>query len=212
MGRGVFITFEGPDGSGKSTQIDLLYLFLTKQDYKTIITREPGGTSIGEQIRNIILNVGNNEMDHMTEALLYAAARSQLTAQVIRPNLDAGNIVICDRFLDSSTVYQGYARGLGNKVDQINKFTVIDLTPDITFLLKISPEESAARRRSRDKDRIEMQHLAYHSKVYEGYLLLEEQYPHRIKSIDGTGSVDVIHQTITKQVLELLNRRLYPLP
>ena len=207
MGEGVFITFEGTDGSGKSTQIDLLYLFLAKQGIDAVITREPGGTGIGEQIRSIILSVCNTEMDYLTEALLYAAARSQLAAQIIRPNLAAGRLVICDRFMDSSTVYQGFARDLGDKVDQINKYTVANLTPDITFLLKISPEESAARRRSRDTDRMEMQHIAYHEKVCEGYALLEELYPERIKSIDGMQSIDVIHSIIAKQVMDFLARR-----
>ena len=207
MGDGVFITFEGPDGSGKSTQIDLLYLFLTKQGINTVMTREPSGTGIGEQIRGIILNVCNAEMDHLTEALLYAAARSQLVSQIIRPNLDAGNLVICDRFMDSSTVYQGFARNLGDKVEQINRYAIADLTPDITFLLNISPEASVARRRSRDSDRMEMQHFEYHKKVFEGYLLLAERCPERIRCIDGMQSVEVIHNSIAGQVMDFLNGR-----
>jgi dTMP kinase len=207
MGRGVFITFEGPDGSGKSTQIDLLYLFLTKQGIRTVVTREPGGTDIGEQIRGIILNVRYTEMDSLTEALLYAAARSQISSQIIRPNLENGNLVICDRFIDSSTVYQGFARNLGDTVTQINKYAVADLIPDITFLLKISPEAIASRCRSRDTDRMEMEHIAYHKKVVEGYSLLEKLYPERIRCIDGMQSIKEIHNTIVGQVMDLLSKR-----
>jgi dTMP kinase len=146
-------------------------------------------------------------MDHLTEALLYAAARSQLASQIIRPNLEAGKLVICDRFLDSSTVYQGFARNLGGVVEQINRYSVADLVPDITFLLKISPEVSVLRHKSRDKDRMEMQHIEYHKRVFEGYTLLEEHYPNRIRSIDGTKSIEAIHSIIVGQVMDLLNEK-----
>ena len=133
---GWFITMEGPDGSGKTTQIQLLEQVLKSQGYKVWVTREPGGTLIGEQIRKIILDVDNEEMDPMTEAILYAAARAQHVKQLIEPALDQGMIVLCDRFLDSSVAYQGVARGLGmDTIEGINQYATGGLVPDITFLL-----------------------------------------------------------------------------
>ena len=134
MREGYFISFEGGDGSGKSTQIQILREFLEERGYDVILTREPGGTPISEKIRSIILDKANSEMDDMTEALLYAAARAQLVSQIIRPALEEGKVVICDRFVDSSMDYQAYARGLGDSVKTINAFAVGDCMPDLTIL------------------------------------------------------------------------------
>ena len=134
MKQGMFITFEGPDGSGKTTQIKRLKAFLEQNGIQVVLTREPGGTLIGEKIREIILDKDHIEMDNLTEALLYAASRAQHVAQVIRPNLDAGRTVICDRFMDSSLVYQGVGRQLGSLVRTINEIAVNGTLPDLTAI------------------------------------------------------------------------------
>ena len=145
MKKGLFITIEGPDGSGKSTQIEKLRVYLEKKGYKAILTREPGGTEISEKIRNIILDKNNKEMNNMTEALLYAASRAQHVAEVIKPALEMGETVICDRFIDSSIAYQGYGRGIGEPVRVINEYAVAGCMPDITFLLKLDPRIGKGR-------------------------------------------------------------------
>ncbi|MDR0570354.1 MAG: dTMP kinase [Clostridiales Family XIII bacterium] len=204
MGRGVFVTFEGPDGSGKSTQIKLLRDFLVGEGRDAVMAREPGGTEIGEQIRDVILDKDNVGMCGMTEALLYAAARAQLVSQVIRPNLDAGKIVICDRFADSSTVYQGYGRGLAEAVEAINAYAMMGCAPDLTFLLKVPPETGASRRANRSNDRIESEARAYHDAVYEAYMALERKHPGRIVGIDGTQEVGRISEIIKERLEEFL--------
>ena len=147
MSKGLFISIEGPDGSGKSTQIENIKQFFCDKGIDIVFTREPGGTAIGERIREIILDKNCSEMDYMTEAMLYAAARSQHVAQVIRPSLEEGKIVICDRFVDSSIAYQGYGRKLGDAVTIINGFAIGKCLPDVTFLMKLDPR--IGRRRSR---------------------------------------------------------------
>ncbi|MDD4200941.1 MAG: dTMP kinase [Eubacteriales bacterium] len=204
MKKGLFITFEGGDGSGKSTQIRLLKQNLEKTDREVLLTREPGGTEISEKIREIILDRNNTEMDNMTEALLYAAARAQLVSQVIRPALEAGKIVICDRFVDSSIAYQSYGRNLGDSISIINSFAVGDCMPDITILLKLSPEEANRRISGREQDRIELASDDFHHKVYEGYLELERKYPNRIVGIEATGTIESIAENIMGRVKELL--------
>ncbi len=145
MRKGLFITFEGGDGAGKSTQIDILRKKLEKEGFEIYLTREPGGTDISEKIREIILDKSNAEMTAMTETMLYAAARAQLVEQVIRPAVNDGKIVICDRFVDSSIAYQAYGRNLGDAVGIINSFAVGDCIPDMTILLKVDPEEGSRR-------------------------------------------------------------------
>ena len=142
MNKGCFITFEGIDGSGKSTQISLLEKKLRDAGYDVLLTREPGGTGIGEKIRSIILDPSNEEMDQMTEAYLYASSRAQLVRQVIVPAVNEGRIVICDRFIDSSIAYQAYGRQMGETIELLNSFAVGECLPDITFLLRIEPELS----------------------------------------------------------------------
>ena len=200
MTRGLFITFEGGDGSGKSTQIALLRDWLLQAGYDVILTREPGGTQISEKIRELILDPDNQEMADMTEALLYAAARAQLVSQMIKPALAEGKVVICDRFVDSSIAYQAYGRGLGDAVGVINTYAVDGCMPDLTILLRLDPEKGSSRIADREHDRIEQAPDAFHRKVYEGYLELEKNYPDRIVGIDASGTIDEIAEEIRNRV------------
>ena len=206
MREGYFISFEGGDGSGKSTQIQILREFLEERGYDVILTREPGGTPISEKIRSIILDKANSEMDDMTEALLYAAARAQLVSQIIRPALEEGKVVICDRFVDSSMAYQAYARGLGDSVKTINAFAVGDCMPDLTILLKVNPQVGSSRIGNRERDRIELASSDFHKKVYEGYLQLEKLYPERIVGIDAADTIENIYGIISERIAGLLER------
>lgn len=204
MDRGLFITFEGPDGSGKTTQIDRLKTFIENKGYDAILTREPGGTAIGEKLREIVLDKNYMEMDYMTEALLYAAARAQHVAQVIKPALEAGRTVICDRFMDSSIVYQGYGRKLGDCVRIINEYAVRGCFPDITFLLKVDPEIGKGRIKTDDQDRLELEKLDYHKEVFQAYEELEKKYPERMIGIDAGRSIDEISREIQEHIDRLL--------
>ena len=204
MNRGFFITFEGGDGSGKSTQISILKESLIEKGYDVILTREPGGTEISEKIRELILDPANGEMDDMTEAFLYAAARAQLVRQLIKPALEKGKVVICDRFVDSSIAYQAYGRGLGDAVGVINTYAVDDCMPDLTILLKLDPERGSSRISGREHDRIEQASDEFHRKVYEGYLKLEEMYPDRILGVDASGTIQEIAEEISHKVDEIM--------
>lgn len=164
----MFITFEGCEGVGKSTQLNLLREYLEETGQKAIFCREPGGTPIGEQIRKVILNPENTDMADVTESILYAASRVQLISQVILPALKEGKIVVCDRYVDSSIAYQAYARGLGvDLVKKINYFAVENCMPDVTIFLDRSPAESF--RATPGDDRMEQETREFHNKVYEGY-------------------------------------------
>ncbi len=187
--KGRFITFEGCEGSGKSTQIRLLSERLREEGIKHIVTREPGGSGIAEQIRAIILNGRNTSMTDECEALLYAAARAQHLREKVAPALEEGALVLCDRYVDSSLAYQGYARGLSMEfIEQINCFALEEFTPDLTLFLDISPEQAFARKHGADRsDRIESLGLPFHMKVYEGYLKLAERFP-RIVKVECGGS------------------------
>ncbi len=200
MNRGYFITFEGGDGSGKSTQIRILMDRLRESGYDVVLTREPGGTEISEKIREIILDPANSDMDDMTEALLYAAARAQLVSQLIKPALEEGKVVICDRFVDSSIAYQGFGRGLGDAVGVINTYAVDGCMPDLTILLKLDPARGSSRIAGREHDRIEQASDGFHRKVYEGYLELEAKYPERILGIDASGTIEEIAEEIARRV------------
>lgn len=206
MKQGMFITFEGPDGSGKTTQIKRLKAFLEQNGIQVVLTREPGGTLIGEKIREIILDKDHIEMDNLTEALLYAASRAQHVAQVIRPNLDAGRTVICDRFMDSSLVYQGVGRQLGSLVRTINEIAVNGTLPDLTFLLKVDPGLAKSRIKPGDEDRLEREALDYHQRVFQGYLDLERQEPARILGIDAQRSIEEISGEICQRVYQFLHQ------
>ena len=206
MARGLFISIEGPDGSGKSTQLKNIQKFFQDKGIETIFTREPGGTAISEKIREILLDKSHVEMDHMTEALLYAASRAQLVAQVIKPNLAEGKVVVCDRFVDSSIAYQGYGRQLGDSVEVINSYAVAGCMPDLTILMKLDPSVGKNRIGSRDKARLELEKDAFHTAVFEGYLALEQKYPDRIIGIDASRTIEDIKCDIYKKLEEVLRR------
>ncbi|GAS85817.1 dTMP kinase [Paenibacillus amylolyticus] len=190
QGRGKFITLEGGEGSGKTTMIGRIGSYFEERGIPYVVTREPGGIEIAEKIRSIILDPLHTAMDARTEALLYAAARSQHLAEKVEPALKAGKAVICDRFVDSSLVYQGYARGLGiENVWAINRFAIGDLMPDVTLYLDIEPEVGLARidaHDGREVNRLDLENLEFHRKVREGYFLLKEQFPERIRVIDAS--------------------------
>lgn len=206
MKQGLFITMEGPDGSGKSTQIEAIRRFFEQKGENVIITREPGGTQISEKIRELLLDRGNSEMDPIAETLLYAASRAQLVSQVIKPALDEGTHVICDRFVDSSIAYQGYGRGLGDCVAVINAYAVNNCMPDVTFLMKLNPEIGKSRINSADHDRIEMEKMDFHNRVFAGYEALEQEFPDRIVGIDATRNIDEISEEIISHMERLFNR------
>ena len=208
MEKGLFISIEGPDGSGKSTQIRRINSFFEERGYTAINTREPGGTAIGEKIRSIILDKENSEMSAMTEAFLYAASRAQHVAQVIRPALSQGKIVICDRFIDSSIAYQGYGRKLGDCVRIINEYAVSGCMPDITFLMKLDPGVGKKRIREEEADRLEREALQFHRDVYNGYLEIEKKYNGRIVGIDASRSVDEIAGDIAGHLQRILDERI----
>lgn len=204
MARGLFISIEGPDGSGKSTQLNNIKTFFEKKGIETVFTREPGGTPIGEKIREILLDNSNKEMDSMTEAMLYAAARAQHVAQVIKPAIAAGKVVVCDRFLDSSIAYQGFGRQLGESVEIINSYAVAGCMPDLTILLKLDPSVGKHRIESRTQDRLELEKDAFHRAVFEGYLELEKMWPERIIGLDASRSISEIREDIYKKLEEIL--------
>lgn len=206
---GLFITMEGTDGAGKTTQINMLKDHLLNKGYKVVCTREPGGTPIGEKIREIILDKNNGEMCDITEALLYAAARAQHIKEVILPVLNEGGVVISDRFLDSNLVYQGFARSMGERlIKNINKYAIGGLEPDITFFLKLRPEESIARKKNQTElDRMEAESFNFHQRVYDGYVYLSRRRKDRIKTIDATMSVEDIHNSIVGGIEKLLDSR-----
>lgn len=201
---GLFISFEGGEGSGKSTAINLIKDKLTEKGLKVIVTREPGGVSVSEQIRKVILDI-NNQMSKETEALLYAASRIEhLHAKVI-PYVNEGYIVISDRYLDSSLAYQGFARGIGiDRVLEVNMFAR-EYMPKRTYFFDVTPEVGLARIQGRDKiDRLDLETIDFHQKVYDGYLKVCEMYPERVMRVDGMQSVEEIVNTITEDILSLI--------
>jgi dTMP kinase len=202
---GRLISFEGSEGSGKSTQIARLAAHLQKTKRDVVTVREPGGTEIGEQIRNIIVhNSKGDEMCAETELLLFAAARAQLVREVITPALLAGKDVLSDRFLDSSTVYQGIARNLAaDPVAQINRFAIGNVMPHLTIVIDVPTEVSLARLKQRASDlpdRMERENIDFYTKVREGYLVLAKGLPERIVVVDGTKSADAIEKKIWSEV------------
>lgn len=207
MKKGLFITIEGMDGSGKTTQINVIKEYMSQKGYNVVLTREPGGTEISEKIRDLILDSANTKMSEVAEMLLYAAARAQVVAQLIRPAIEAGNIVICDRFVDSSYAYQGFGRGIDfDTIADVNRAAVDGMMPDITFFIDISPEIALKRRMaSTGADRIEKEHMEFHMKVYSGYKRLAALYPERIKTIDGNRGVEEIAEDILKWLDEKLS-------
>lgn len=199
---------EGPDGSGKTTQINLLEQYLKEAGYECLITREPGGTVIGEEVRELILNPEYKEMSPVTEMLLYAASRAQLVHEVIGPALEAGRIVISDRFVDSSIVYQGIARNLGiSTVAAVNAPGIGIYRPDGIFFIDLSEEEGIRRKKNQKKlDRMEQESIDFHHLVSEGYRKVLAERPEVIK-IDGGKDIDVIQKKIRNHVDELLKKK-----
>ena len=202
MEKGKFITFEGCDGCGKSTQLKLLSDYLTKENIPHIFTREPGGGKISEAIREILLNGKNAEMTDDCEALLYAAARMQHLADRVEPALAEGKLVVCDRYVDSSLAYQAYARGLGvDFISQINAQALKKYRPDVTIFIDLTPEAAFLRKPGADEnDRLEQAGMAFHQRVYAGYKALAAQEPDRIVSVDGNKTP----QEIFADVLQIL--------
>ena len=196
--RGKFITFEGCDGCGKSTQLKLLSEYLTAQNVPHIFTREPGGGKISEAIREILLNGKNTEMTDECEALLYAAARVQHLADRVEPALQEGKLVICDRYVDSSLAYQAYARGLGEDfVKKINAFALQNYLPDVTIFIDLTPEAAFLRKSGADEnDRLEQAGISFHKKVYEGYDTLAKNEPNRIARVDGNQTPNGIFENV----------------
>ena len=189
--KGLFITFEGGEGSGKTTLIEGLVEYLESRNLKVIKTREPGGIKISEDIRNVILDVNNTKMDQITEALLYAASRRQHLVEKVIPYLNEGYIVICDRFLDSSLAYQGHARGIGiDKVYNINLSATDGILPDLTLFIDVRPEVGLKRISSnnREQNRLDLEKMSFHEKVYEGYKIILERFKDRVVSVNGEQS------------------------
>lgn len=206
---GTFITVEGPDGAGKTTQLQLLADHLKAEGYEIVMTREPGGTRIGNEIRSLILNPDFKEMDEMTEILLYAASRAQHVNELIRPALAAGKIVLCDRFIDASIAYQGYGLGYSiEQVQEINRQATNGLTPDRTYLFDLTVADSKRRMVERGTlDRIEQRDDGFRQRVYEGFLTLAEQEPERIQLVDANHSIDDLQQILRQDVLTYLEKR-----
>lgn len=208
--RKLFITFEGPEGAGKTTVMQLLVDRLQNEGIVCMSTREPGGIEIAEKIREVILNPAYTAMDERTEALLYAAARSQHFFEKVQPALRQGTLVLCDRFIDSSLAYQGHARGLGiEEVQAINEFAIGETLPDLTILFDLEPAVGLARihaHNGREVNRLDKEGLAFHEKVREGYHLVAKKYPERIHMINASQSlnkvVDDIWMIFQRLILE----------
>ncbi|HIW31185.1 MAG TPA: dTMP kinase [Candidatus Paenibacillus intestinavium] len=200
MNKGLFISFEGGEGAGKSSVITLLTTALIEQGHKVIVTREPGGIPIAEKIREVILDREHTAMDARTEALLYAAARRQHLVEKVIPALEQGYIVICDRFIDSSLAYQGVARGLGiDEIWSINQFAIEHLMPQLTIYMDVTPEVGLARiavAAGREINRLDLESNSFHDKVRAGYLTLCERYSDRIIKVDANVSQQDVYRNI----------------
>jgi len=200
----LFITFEGGEGSGKSTHSRLLCDFLRRKGHKILHTREPGGTSISEKIRKVLLDPKNKDMDAVSEMLLYMAARREIIRQKISPALKKGKVVVCDRFLDATIVYQGYAGGIDvSLIKKLGLLVTKGISPDITFFLDIDARGGLLRS-GRNKDRIERKSILYHKKVRKGYLAIARSQPCRVKVISSVGKIDNAQSLIRKEVLKIL--------
>ena len=204
----MFITLEGPEGSGKTTAVEAAVKRLQEMGYEIVRTREPGGTPIAEQIRNVILDKGNTAMDPRTEALLYAASRRQHLVEKVWPALKEGKIVICDRYLDSSLAYQGGARGLGvDNILNINLFATENTWPDLTLLFDIKPELGLARinaNADREVNRLDLEKLDFHNKVRDTFLGLAQKYPDRFVIIDASQSREEVAKATMEAILSRL--------
>lgn len=205
---GVFITFEGGEGSGKTTIANMIQKTLAQEGYHVVLTREPGGVEIAEKIRDIIHDVKYINMDRKTEALLYAASRRQHLVEKVIPALENDTIVICDRFVDSSMVYQGIARGIGiDEVYQMNLFATENILPKRTIFFDIQPEDGLKRvyeNKNREVNRLDLENIDFHRKVYQGYLSLCDKFPNRIVKIDASLDIDHVYQQVLKKIREIL--------
>jgi dTMP kinase len=208
MEKGIFITFEGPEGAGKTTIIEMLLEKLESEGYPMMKTREPGGIEIAEQIRSVILNKNNTAMDGRTEALLYAAARRQHLVEKVLPAIEQGFIVLCDRFIDSSLAYQGFARGIGmDDVYSINTFAIENRMPDATLYFDIDPEIGLKRineHKGREVNRLDLENLEFHRKVREGYQLLSRKYSNRIIEIDASQPLQKVYEIVESNVRAII--------
>lgn len=213
---GLFVTFEGIEGCGKTTQITRVADSLRQKDFDVIVTREPGGCQISDKIRTILLDSNHNAMVPETELLLYTASRAQHIAQVVRPALVQGKIVLCDRFCDATLAYQGYGRHLDLEIiNQLNHYACQGTTPDVTLLLDLPVQDGLGRARSRnaqnvavDEDRFEQESLEFHQRIRDAYLLFSQQQSERIKVIDATGDLDDVYHRITSTLFPILTTRL----
>ncbi|KAA9011108.1 dTMP kinase [Niallia endozanthoxylica] len=208
MKKGVFITIEGPEGAGKTTIMEMLMEKLKLEGYPAISTREPGGIEIAEKIRHVILDKENKAMDARTEALLYAAARRQHLVEKVLPAIESGYIVICDRFIDSSLAYQGYARGLGiDEIFAINQFAIEEMMPDATLYFDIDPAiglDRINRDNGREVNRLDLEGIDFHHKVREGYHLLCKRFPNRIVKIDASQSVEAVFESAVDELFRVI--------
>ncbi len=212
--KGFFITIEGPEGAGKTTQISLLKEYLETKGYKVVLTREPGGTPIAESLRQILkYHDGDEVISDKAELLLFAAGRSQHITNVIKPAVEKGQIILCDRFVDSTTAYQGYARGQNlEKLKMINEYSIGDNMPILTLLLDLTTETSYKRTNKRidnegDVDRFETAGFAFHEKVRNGFLEIAHNAPKRVKIIDADNNIENIHETIKKEINILIGEK-----
>lgn len=204
MEKGLFITFEGADGCGKSTQMKLLSEYLKEQGHDVVLTREPGGKGLGEKVREILLNY-DGEVSDRCESFLFLADRAQNIDIIVNPSVNAGKIVLCDRHTDSTVAYQGYGRGLDiDKIKMLNNLATNGKKPDLTFVFDIDTETSM-KRVGKDKDRMESAGIEFHNRVREGYLKIAEQEPDRIKVIDATKSIEEIH----KEIIEIIAKKFF---
>ena len=198
---GKFITFEGIDGSGKTTQINLLEEKLSQQGISTLILREPGGTKLSEKIREILLDRENINLSPSAESLLFVASRTQLMVEKIKPSLERNQFVICDRYADSTIAYQGYGRGLNVKyLEELNKFATDSIQPDITIILDVDPEKAAIRMASDVPDRLESAGINFFLKVRKGYYEIARRYPQRCVIIDGSRPESEVFELVLKEV------------
>lgn len=204
--RGFFISFEGIEGTGKSTQARLLSEYLAKKGRKTVLTEEPGGTPISLQIRKALLSTKHKEMDYLTELLLYNAARIQHIKEKIIPAIDGGRIVITDRFSDSTVAYQGYGRGISLKlIDSLDRIATGRMRPDLTILLDLDVETGLMRNKKINKrDRLELEDVKFHKKVRKGYLRLAAMEPERIKLVKASKSIDAVHREVVKIISSIV--------
>ncbi len=206
--RGLFISFEGIEGTGKTTQAALLAEYLSAKGYAALLTEEPGGTPIGVKIREVLLTIEHSGMHHLTELLLYNASRCEHVHQVILPALDAGKVVLTDRFSDSTVAYQGYGRGIDLAlIETLDKIVTKGLKPHLTLLLDIDVETGLRRNRGANKvDRFELEDIEFHNRVRAGYHKLAGKEPERIRIVDASGGIEETHEKAMKEVSEFLKK------